>query len=80
VLIGMVSPSAGKHKCDNYYKIRNILMLDTIIMYTNMQRMGKTSQRPYGPSDGATPDASKRKLYAVAEVTEVNACEAEDQP
>ena len=42
--------------------------------------MGKTSQRPYGPSDGATPDASKRKLCAVAEVIEVNAREAEDQP
>ena len=42
--------------------------------------MGKPNQRLCGPPDGRTPDALKSRLYAVAEVTEVNAHEAEDQP
>ena len=41
--------------------------------------MGKPCQREFGPFDGATPDALRPRLHAVAEVTEVNACEAEDQ-
>ena len=42
--------------------------------------MGKPYQRWSGPYDGLTPDAAKVRRYAVAEVTEVNAREAEDQP
>ncbi len=42
--------------------------------------MGKLVQRKSGPPDGPTPDALKSRLYAVAEVTEVNVREAEDQP
>ena len=42
--------------------------------------MGKPYQRLPGPPDGLTPDALKERRYAVAEVTEVNATEAEDQP
>ena len=42
--------------------------------------MGKPFQRWYGPCDGETSDAAKERLYAVAEVTEVNATEIELQP
>jgi len=42
--------------------------------------MGKPFQRLFGPFDGLTPDALKLRLYAVAEVTEVNATDDEDQP
>ena len=42
--------------------------------------MGKLNQRKFGPFDGATPDALRPRLHAVAEVTEVNATEDEDQP